>query len=34
MAKTSNKIKDNLVHYAIYTIIGFILLSSALSFWN
>src|SRR5258705_5117556 len=34
MAKTSKKIKDNLVHYAIYTIIGFILLSSALSFWN
>jgi len=34
MAKTSKKIKDNLVHYAIYTIIAFILLSSALSFWN
>jgi hypothetical protein len=34
MPKASKKLRDNLVHYAIYTIIGFILLSSALSFWN
>ncbi len=34
MAKASRKFRDNLVHYAINTVIGFILLSSALSFWN
>lgn len=31
---TFKKIKERIVHYAIYLTIGFILLSTALSFWN
>lgn len=34
MNTESNKFRDNLVHYAIYAIIAFILISTILSFWN
>ncbi len=30
----STRLRDNLVHYSIYLVIGFILLSTLLSFWN
>jgi hypothetical protein len=34
MANISKSIQENFVHYSIYLIIGFIILSSILSFWN